>query len=419
VDNLFFWGNRCGLDRERVFWNRAIDLCDRSLRSVLVGTDREETKRRSGFIMTQASELMAILSLSRTHEELQTRIANITLGIDEHGNPIRIADIKIEPDLMRILRKALLPNLVLSSENTPVILHCGPFSNISHGNCSILADEVALRMADYVVTEGGGGTDTGFEKFLSIKAPVLQRLPDAVVLVVTARALKMHGLSTLDNGRVSEESEWAGRNDAALRSGMKNLESHIRNVRIFGFPLIVAVNRFSFDHDEEIRTIKKTALDLGADFAVAHEGWQKGSRGAAELAERVTEAAQRHFRFSRLCDDSLSSEEKIRKVAGTIYKAEGIAISSRARETLTGIERRASLNLNTSGPCIAKTHLSLSHDSRIKNVPGKYRLPIVGFVPFTGAGYLCALTGKINLMPGMPPGAVERSFRKCRTKEKG
>jgi formate--tetrahydrofolate ligase len=419
VDNLFFWGNRCGLDRERVFWNRAIDLCDRSLRSVLVGTDREETKRRSGFIMTQASELMAILSLSRTHEELQTRIANITLGIDEHGNPIRIADIKIEPDLMRILRKALLPNLVLSSENTPVILHCGPFSNISHGNCSILADEVALRMADYVVTEGGGGTDTGFEKFLSIKAPVLQRLPDAVVLVVTARALKMHGLSTLDNGRVSEESEWAGRNDAALRSGMKNLESHIRNVRIFGFPLIVAVNRFSFDHDEEIRTIKKTALDLGADFAVAHEGWQKGSRGAAELAERVTEAAQRHFRFSRLCDDSLSSEEKIRKVAGTIYKAEGIAISSRARETLTGIERRASLNLNTSGPCIAKTHLSLSHDSRIKNVPGKYRLPIVGFVPFTGAGYLCALTGKINLMPGMPPEAVERSFHKCRTKEKG
>src|SRR5208283_2672234 len=153
--------------------------------------------------------LMAILSLSRNHEELRDRVSKITLGIDVQGNPVQMADFGIESDLTKILRKALQPNLVLSSENTPVILHCGPFSNISHGNCSVLADEVAMRMADYIVTEGGGGTDTGFEKFLAIKAPVLQRLPDAVVLVATANTLKMHGLSTLDNGRVSEESEWA------------------------------------------------------------------------------------------------------------------------------------------------------------------------------------------------------------------
>lgn len=421
IDNLFYWGNSRELDRERVFWDRAIDVCDRSLRSVLVGTDKEETRRRSGFIMTQASELMAILSLSRNHEELRERISRITIGLDRQGKPVRMADIKTESDLTEILRKALSPNLVLSSENTPVILHCGPFSNISHGNCSVLADEIGMRMADYVVTEGGGGTDTGFEKFLAIKAPVLQRLPDAVVLVVTARALKMHGLSTLDNGRVPEESEWAVRNDAALMSGTKNLERHIRNVKLFGFPLVVAVNRFSFDQDDEIETIKKVALDLGADFSVAHEGWQKGSKGAPGLAEAVTEAAQRPFEFSGLYDDSLSTKEKLGRVADAIYGAEGITISPEAAEILTAIERRQYLSSNrqNSGLCIAKTHLSLSHDSRIKNVPGKYRLPIAGFIPFTGAGYLCALTGNVNLMPGMPQEPVEREFSKRRTEEKG
>lgn len=420
IDNLMFWGKPHGLSRERVSWNRAIDLCDRSLRSVLTESGREETKGNSGFIMTQASELMAILSLSRSREELLERLSRVTIGSDEFGKPVRMADIKIEPDLIKILRKALLPNLVLTSENTPAILHCGPFSNISHGNCSVLADEVALRTADFVVTEGGGGTDTGFEKFLAIKAPVLKRLPDAIVLVVTARALKMHGLSTLDNDRVSEEGEWAERNDAALMSGMNNLEKHIRNVKGFGFPLVVAVNRFSFDHEQEIRTIKKTALDLGADFAVAHEGWQKGSRAAGELAETVTAAAQTRFTFSRLYDASLSSEEKIAKVARTIYHAEGITLSSQARETLAGIERQAGLdiNLQNSGPCIVKTHLSLSHDSRIKNVPPKYSLPVVGFVSFTGAGYLCAMTGKINLMPGMPARPGESNFS-SRTEVRG
>jgi formate--tetrahydrofolate ligase len=421
IDNLFFHGNPIGLDRERVYWDRAIDLCDRSLRGVLVGIDKEETKRRSGFIMTQASELMAILSLSRNHEELRERVSKITLGIDMQGNPVRMTALGIESDLIKILRKALLPNLVLSSENTPVILHCGPFSNISHGNCSVLADEVALRMADYIVTEGGGGTDTGFEKFLAIKAPVLQRAPDAVVLVATARALKMHGLSTLDNGRVSEESEWSRRNDTALMLGMKNLERNIKNVKMFGFPLVVAVNRFSFDHDEEIRTIKNSALELGADFAVAHEGWQKGSKGALELSETVMEAAQRPFKFIKLYDDTISVREKISEVADKIYGAEGTTISSEALEVLTGVERRESLSSNhqNAGPCIAKTHLSLSHDSRIKNVPGKYTLPIVGFIPFTGAGYLCALTGNINLMPGMPSRSFGPDFNKNRIEEKG
>ena len=423
IDNLFFWGNPLGFNMERVFWDRAIDLCDRSLRRVLTGidSDREETKIRSGFIMTQASELMAILSLSRSHEELREKISKITIGINKHGNPIRMVDLRIESELIKILRKALLPNLVLSSENTPVILHCGPFSNISHGNCSVLADEIGMRIADYVITEGGGGTDTGLEKFLAIKAPVLQRLPDTVVLVVTARALKMHGLSTLDNGRVPEESEWAIRNDAALMAGMKNLEKHIQNVKIFGFPLVVAINRFSFDHDEEIRTIKKIALDLGADFVAFHEGWQKGSKGAIELAEAVTEAAQRPFNFSKLYDDTFSIGDKISVVANKIYGAEGITISSQATETLTGIERREALSpkCQNFGLCIAKTHLSLSHDSRIKNVPGKYTLPIVDFIPFTGAGYLCALTKNSNLMIGMPSESVEPNLNKRRTEEKG
>ncbi len=414
IDNLFHWGNPLGLDRETVSWNRAVDVCDRSLRSVLLETGREKTKRRSGFIMTQASELMAILSLSRNHKELMERISKVTIGRDESGKSVRMSDIKIESDLMKILRKALLPNLVLTSENTPAILHCGPFSNISHGNCSVLADEVAMRTADYVVTEGGGGTDTGFEKFIAIKAPVLNRLPDAVVLVVTARALKMHGLSTLGKGRVSEEGEWARRNSTALIAGLKNLERHIQNVKIFGFPLVVAINRFSFDYDEEIKIIEKAALDLGADFAVAHEGWQIGSKGAGKLAEMVMDAAQRHFNFCRLYDDSSSVEEKIMKVANTIYAAERITISTQASKTLSEFNRQEVLDsrLRNSGPCIAKTHLSLSHDSRIKNVPETYSLPIVDFLPFTGAGYLCALTGNTNLMPGMPPGLIAANTSK-------
>jgi formyltetrahydrofolate synthetase len=414
IDNLFFWGNPLDLDKERVFWSRSIDLCDRSLRNVVIGTDNEGTRRKSGFIMAQGSELMTILSLSRTHEELGERMSRITLGIDGHNNPVRISNINIGPDLLQILRKALLPNLVLSSENTPVIIHCGPFSNISHGNCSVLADEIAMRTADYVITEGGGGADTGFEKFMAIKAPVLKRLPDAVVLVVTARALKMHGLATLNKGIVPEEPEWAKRNDEALMSGMKNLEHHIRSIKIFGFPLVVAVNRFSFDHHEEIKTIKKIALDLGADFTAAHEGWQKGSKGAVELAETVVEAAQRPLHVSKLYDDGLSVGAKISEVARRIYGADGITISPDADELLKQIERGEGINsgLHDSGPCIAKTHLSLSHDSKIKNVPAKYTLPIVGFMPYTGAGYLCALTGKINLMPGMPFRSYEPHFNK-------
>jgi formate--tetrahydrofolate ligase len=421
IDDLLFWRNPLGLDKKKIFWKRAIDLCDRSLRNVLVGIDKEDTKRESGFIMTQASELMAILSLSTSHDEMGEKISKITIGIDKEGRPVLMEDIKKDSEVVRVLRKALLPNLVLSSENTPVILHCGPFSNISHGNCSVLADEIGMRIADYVITEGGGGTDTGFEKFLAIKAPVIQRLPDAVILVVTARALKMHGLSTLNNGRVPEESEWAIRNDAALVSGTKNLEKHIRNVQIFGFPLVVAINRFSFDHDEEIRTIKKIALDLGADFVVAHEGWHKGSKGAMQLAEAVTEAAKRPFNFRKLYDETLSIRERISEVANKIYGAEGITISSKAHGILQGIERREHRNSKRRnyGLCIAKTHLSLSHDYRIKNVPGKYSLPIVDFIPFTGAGYLCALTKNINLMPGMLSKSVEPKFIKRRTEEKG
>lgn len=420
IDNHLYWKNRIRFEKNNILWSRALDICDRALRDILVGTDKVYTTRKSGFIMTSASEMMSILSLSKTHDELKKRISKITIGFDGHGEPIRMGDMKIESDLANILRKALLPNLVLSTESTPVILHCGPFSNVSHGNCSVLADEIGMRVADFVITEGGGGTDTGFEKFIAVKHPVLQKLPDAVVLVVTARALKMHGLTSLNN-EIPHESEWPRKNMVALRTGVKNLEKHIQNVKIFGFPLVVAVNRFSFDHDAEIRTIKKIAFDMGADFAVAHEGWQKGSKGAIELAEAVTEAAQRPFNFSTLYDDTFSAEEKISKVADKIYGAEGITISSQASEILKEIEKKEleSPKCQNYGLCIAKTHLSLSHDSRIKNVPEKYSLPIVDCVPFTGAGYLCALTKNINLMPGMPSESFEPNFNNRRTEEKG
>ena len=386
-----------GAAGEGIFWKRAIDLCDRALRDIST-TGHGNTRRRSGFIMTPASELMSILSLCRDTDELKERLSKIILGVDGDGSLIRLERLDITDKVIRILRKALLPNLVATSEHSPVLMHTGPFSNISHGNSSVLADEMAMRLADYVVTEGGGGTDTGLEKFFSLKSPVLGRMPDAAVMVVSARALKMHGLATLNNGRVPEEGQWTRRNDEALSAGSMNMKKHIQNVKLFGLPLVVAINRFSQDSREELRSIKSMALDMGADFAVVHDGWHTGSRGAVDLAEAVIEASKRPFSYRLLYGEASSTEEKLSAVATGIYGAKGIRISDTARAAL---DRAEALGAEVPGLCIAKTHLSLSHDSRQKNIPPEFTLPIADFIPFAGAGYICALTEGINLMPGL------------------
>ncbi len=398
LDNIIFRGNEVGFKLERIFWKRALDLCDRALREIIIGAKIEKNARNSGFIMTPASELMAILSLSRDIVEMRKRISKIILGLDEKGFFIKLEKLNMESNLVKVLKKALSPNLVLTAEHTPVLLHTGPFSNISHGNSSVLADEIGMRFVDYVVTEGGGGTDTGLEKFLDIKAPVLKRIPDTVVLVVTARALKMHGLASLNNGDIPDEAQWSQKNDDALFLGSMNMKKHIQNIKLFGFPLVVAINKFSYDTEDEIKTIKRMALEMGADFAVVHNGWHMGSQGAIELAEAVIEATRKPFHYERLYDDTLSIEQKLSKVATKIYGAENITLNDKAKYILKIIEGLEQENL---GLCIAKTHLSLSHDSKLKNIPGEFILPIVGFIPFAGAGYICALTGNINLMPGM------------------
>jgi len=396
IDNLLF---RERINLKEIFWKRALDLCDRALRHTVTGIGKKNIQRESGFIMTPASELMSIISLSRDVEELKEKISRIVVGVDNNGAFVRLNELNFENQVTSIISKALFPNLVSTCEHTPVLLHTGPFSNISHGNSSVIADEIALRLSDYVVTEGGGGTDTGFEKFLSIKSPVLKRIPDAVVLVVTARALKMHGLSTINKGRVPEEGQWYQRNDRALEGGGSNMKKHIENVKRRGFPLVVAINRFSQDSQEEIQRIKDMALEMGADFAVVHDGWHSGSQGALELVNAVIEASRSPFRYERLYDDTGSHEERLSAVATEVYGAEGINLTLRAKAALKGIK---SLGQESAPICVAKTHLSLSHDSKIKNVPGRFRLPVTDFIPYAGAGYICALTEGVSLMPGMP-----------------
>jgi len=396
IDNLLF---REIINMKEVFWKRALDLCDRALRYIVTGIGKKNIQRESGFIMTPASELMSIISLSRDMEELKEKISRIVVGIDNNGAFVRLNELKIENQAIRIISKALFPNLVSTCEHTPVLLHTGPFSNISHGNSSVIADEIAMRLAEYVVTEGGGGTDTGLEKFLSIKSSVIKRIPDAVVLVVTARALKMHGLASLNRGVVPSEDKWYLRNDEALERGGMNMKKHIENVKNWGFPLVVAINKFSQDSKEEIKRIKNMAMSRGADFVVVHNGWSMGSQGGSELVDAVIEAARKPFKFKKHYSDDQPLEEKLLAIAKKIYGASDIEISGKAKSFLKRIK---SFGYENSPLCIAKTHLSLSHDSRIKNVPERFRLTINDFIPYAGAGYICALTKNINLMPGMP-----------------
>jgi formate--tetrahydrofolate ligase len=396
IDNLIF---RKRMRLKELYWKRAIDLCDRALRHTITGMGIKDIQRNSGFIMTPASELMSVISLIRDMEGLKEKISRIIVGIDNSDAFVRLGELKIENQAIRIISKVLFPNLVSTCEYTPVLLHTGPFSNISHGNSSVIADEIAMRLAEYVVTEGGGGTDTGLEKFLSIKFSVLKRIPDAVVMVVTARALKMHGLASMNRGVVPSEDKWYSRNDEALERGGLNMERHIENIKNWGFPLVVAINRFSHDSNEEIKRIKNMAMRMGADFVVVHNGWSKGSQGASELVDAVIEASRKPFKFRKHYSDDQPLKVRLSAIAKKIYGASEIEISGKAEAFLKRIKSTGHENLPI---CIAKTHLSLSHDSRIKNVPARFRLPIKDFIPYAGAGYICGLTENINLMPGMP-----------------
>lgn len=399
LDNHLKRGNALGIDPSRIMIRRVVDLNDRwALEEVVVGLGRGFV-RRSGFEITVASELMAILALASGLQDLRQRIGRMVVAFTGDGAPVTCEDLRVAGAMTVLMRDTIKPNLLQTLEGGPAFIHAGPFANIAHGNSSIIADRLALKLSDYVVTEAGFGTDMGLEKFMDIKCRVSGLVPDAVVLVVTVRALKAHsGRFEVKPGRPLPE-EMLAEDPRAVEEGCPNLEKHIENVRSFGVPCVVAINRFPSDHPSELQVIRERALAAGA-FAVAEsEVWAKGGAGGEALAEAVMEAVQAPKEFRFLYPLEAPIEDKIRTIATRIYGAGGVEFSPKAREH---IRRYEELGWGELPICMAKTHLSLSHDPKLKGRPQGFTLPVRDVRPAIGAGFLYPLCGEIRTIPGLP-----------------
>ena len=386
---------RLDIDPEQVAWKRVVDLGDRALRDIVVGEGGEGVRRRSGFDITAASEVMAILALARDLEDLRARLGRTVAALDRQGRPVTAEDLGAAGAMAVLLRDALMPNLLQSLENTPVLVHAGPFANIAHGNSSIVADEVALALMEdgYLVTESGFGADCGFEKFCHVKCRYSGLRPDCAVVVATVRALKSHGgAPEKRQAGAAEEMEW-------LEKGLDNLAANIRIVREFGVPAVVALNRFSGDTDEEVERVLQAAADQGAAAAVACDVWSRGGAGGQELARAVVEACRSGSSFDFLYGEEAPLRDKIETVAARIYGASGVEYSPEAEASLDRCEELGFGNLPVN---MAKTHLSLSHDPELRGVPTGFALPVRDVVLSAGAGFLVPLCGEIRRMPGLP-----------------
>lgn len=400
LDNAIY-RHRFDIDLNKVVWKRVVDVSDRALRYITcgLGSAKDGVPRKSGFDISVASEIMAILALTENIFDLRKRIGRVIVAMTKKGKVVTAEDLGVAGAMTVLLKDAIKPTLIQTVENTPVLVHAGPFANIAHGNSSIIADRMATRLADFVVTESGFGADCGAEKFFNIKCRYSGLRPDAVVLVSTIRALKMHSGrfnvvagKPLDKGLTSENLE-------ALREGCANLVKHIENIKMFGIPCVVAINKFSFDSKREIALLKKIARDAGADDVALSEVWAKGGRGGVDLARAVVQAAntKSHFRF--LYPSSASIKEKIETIATKIYGAADVCYSEQAKEK---IKLFTKLGYDRLPICMAKTHLSLSHDPKLKGRPTGFTLPIRDIRASVGAGFLYALCGEMRTMPGLP-----------------
>ncbi|POQ99139.1 formate--tetrahydrofolate ligase [Alkalispirochaeta sphaeroplastigenens] len=391
------------IDPYEISWNRVLDLNDRSLRSVVTGLGAlaDGPLRQGGFDITVASELMAVLALARDLRDLRERIGRIVVALDRRGAPVTTEDLGVAGAATVLLRDALWPNLLQTLEGQPAFVHAGPFANIAHGNSSVMADRIALARGGFLVTESGFGADIGMEKFFDIKCRVSGIMPDAVVLVATIRALKMHGGGPAVTPGRPLPQEYCQENLDLLRSGLDNLRAHIRIAALFGVPLVVAVNAFDTDTEGELALVREAALREGAADAVVTRHHARGGEGAAALAEAVARAADapRTTEPRHLYDLSLPLEEKLRTVATRVYGAKDIELSPLARRQ---IERYEEEGYGTMPVCIAKTHLSLSHDPALKNAPENFIFPVRELRPSAGAGFVYALAGDIRTMPGLP-----------------
>lgn len=392
IDNHLYQGNNLQLNPQKIFWRRCVDLNDRVLRQIHIGEGAEINgiAREDGFDISVASEIMAVLCLSRNIKELKQRLGNIIVGQTYDGRLVKVKELKVVGAMAAVLKDALKPNLVQTLEQTPVFVHGGPFANIAHGCSSLLATQTALKLADYVVTEAGFGADLGAEKFMDIKCRIGNLTPAAVVLVATVRALKMHG--------GCQVADLSAENLSALECGFANLEAHITNLQKFGVPVIVALNRFKSDTDNEIAYLMQAVAKLGLKvFEV--DCWEQGGHGAVKLAHEVVSQASSPANFHYLYADNMPLIDKITTIAKEIYHASEVQFSTRALDKLELYSRNGYADLPV---CIAKTQNSISHDKNLLGAPHGYTLPINDVRISAGAGFVVALTSGILTMPGLP-----------------
>lgn len=393
IDNHIQQGNELDIDVRRITWKRSLDMNDRALRHIVVGLGGpvQGVPREDGFDISVASEIMAVLCLSRDLKDLKNRLNRIVIGYTRHQKPVTVADLQVGGALALLLKDAIRPNLVQTLEHTPTFIHGGPFANIAHGTNSIIATNAALKLADYVVTEAGFGADLGAEKFMDIVVPHLEKSPDATVIVATTRALKL-------NGGVEKELVQEPNMDA-LQKGFANLQKHIESMQSYQVPVVVAINRFENDGDEEIQAIIDRCQELGVK-AVEATVWRDGGRGGIALAEAVMDAIEeRELPFCPLYSEQNTLIEKMNHIVRVIYGGRGVVLTSQAKKQLQQIEENGWGHLPV---CMAKTQYSLSDDATAFGRPTDFDITVRQLQPKTGAGFIVALTGDIMTMPGLP-----------------
>jgi formate--tetrahydrofolate ligase len=398
VDNHLYHGNKGDLDPESVTWPRVVDMNDRALRKIRVSVG-EKTERTTQFDIAVASEVMAILALATSYDDLRQRIGRIIVGHTRGGTPVTAEDLRASGAMAVLLRDAFKPNLLQTIENTPAFIHAGPFGNIAHGNSSVMADLIAVRCADYVVTESGFGADLGFEKFVDIKCRASGLAPSAAMIVATVRACKLHG-STVDvkPGRPLPQ-ELLEEDVEGVEKGTANLAHMIGIVRRAGVPAVVAINRFAEDSDREIDALARAAKAAGAAGVEVIEAYERGGAGAEDAARAVAKACETACELKPFYDPAAPIPAKIEALAREVYGADGVDFSPRAQEE---IDRYAAWGLDRLPVCMAKTHLSVSHDPKRRGAPRGFRVPIQQVRPSAGAGFLVALLGDVMMMPGLP-----------------
>ncbi|HIE38313.1 MAG TPA: formate--tetrahydrofolate ligase, partial [Anaerolineae bacterium] len=398
---------RLDIDPETITWNRVVDVCDRTLREIMIGFNDDKLRdgspspifpRKTGYDITVASELMAILALSTSLRDLRERVGKVVVALDKKGNPVNLEDLGVAGAVTVLLKDALMPNLMQTLEGQPAFVHAGPFANIAHGNSSIIADLIAVKLADYVVTESGFGADIGMEKFFDIKCRYSGLIPNVVVLVATVRALKMHGGGPKVAPGAPLDKAYTEENLELLEAGLCNLGAHIKNALRFGIPVVVAVNQFKTDTDAELEMVREYAVAQGAEGAVVTNHWAEGGDGAAKLAEAVVAACEKPSNFQFLYPLEWSIKEKIEHIAKTIYGAAAVTYEPLADKQIATYERAGFGSLPI---CMAKTHLSLSHDPMLKGAPTGFTMPVREVRASVGAGFIYPLIGKMSTMPGL------------------